>query len=556
MRSRPSHQRRSRVARRGGHARFQRQIVPTLAGALLALSAVPARAIDLGAYYDLGSDWTLRFDNTVKYSTAVRTASPSPQLLTLNTDDGDRNLRSGFISNRGDLLTQFDVGYRDYGLSASAAGWYDTVYNERNKNNSPTTANNFSTAFNDFTDATRTLHGRNLELLNAFVYGKETIASVPVSVRVGRQTSIWGESIFFGTNGIAYGQAPIDVIKAQSVPNTQFKELLLPVGQVTATAQLSPQVSLSGFYQFEWRETRIAASGSYFSVFDAIGDGAERLRFAPGAKGASLFRSTDLLGSAGDNYGLALRYRPYNDLDLGLYAVNYSDTQPFLYTAPGIGVNFARGQVGTFFQVYPRDIQAVAASASASFDTLNLAAELGARHNAPLQSSTAALTVVPGVLANNTDHPLYALGDTFHANASAIYVGPATAAWEALTWTSEVALAQVIDFTKNERAFDPTRRKTAVGLRTVFSPAYFQVLPGLDINLPIGLGWNFLGRAPTTSTFNNTGADRGGDINIGISGTYNAVWQGTLSYTRFIGPPSRNAFADRDFVSASIAYSF
>jgi hypothetical protein len=521
---------------------------------LIVASAVQAASIDVGP------DWAVRLDNTIKYSTAIRTAPQSSQLLSLNGDDGDRNFKSGVTSNRTDLLTQFDVSYRDtYGLSASAASWYDTIYNQRNLNNSPATVNAFSVPFNQFTNATNTLHGKNIELLNAFVYGKQTIGTIPISARVGRQTVIWGESLFFATNGIAYAQAPVDVIKAQSVPNTLAKELFMPVGQATVTAQLTTNLSVSGYYQFEWRETRIPASGSYFSTFDAIGDGAERLRFAPTPPGTSLFRGPDLRGQAGDNFGIGARWRPAGlDWDFGLYAAQYTDSQPFLYSAPGQGVNFAIGRVGTFFEIYPRHIQIFALSASTSINDpdVNFAGEISGRHNAPLQSSSTALTIAPGAVADNDKHPLYAIGDTLHAQVSAIVVGGATSAWDGSNWASEVAVARVLQFTENQQAFDPSRRKTAAGLRTVFSPTYFQVLPGLDISVPIGLGWNFMGRAPTTSTFNSTGADRGGDISIGITGTLDAVWQGGLSYTRYIGPPNRNGLTDRDFASLTIQRSF
>lgn len=60
---------------------------------------------------------------------------------------------------------------------------------------------------------------------------------------------IWGESLFFGANGIAGGMAPVDVVKAQSVPNTQFKEITRPVNQLSGTFQLTDDVSLGAFYQ-------------------------------------------------------------------------------------------------------------------------------------------------------------------------------------------------------------------------------------------------------------------------------------------------------------------
>jgi hypothetical protein len=542
-----------------------------LAGLALLAPAAAASAADIAPQFGLGPEWTLRVDNTVKLSTSVRTKSPDSQLLTLNGDDGDRDFRSGFITKRVDLLTQFDIAYQGFGFSGSSAAWYDAAYDGTNDNNSRATANVFSVPFNRFSHDARDLHGHRIEVLNAFLYGKFNLGETPLNIRVGRQTSIWGESLFFGTNGVANAQAPIDVVKAQGVPNTPFKELLIPVGQVTATAQLSSNLSLSGFYQFEWRKTRIAAAGSYFSTFDGVGDGAERILFNPGVGAAArgLFRGHDMNGKSGDNFGAAVHYQPTQNWDLGAYAANYTDTQPQVYSHLGVNprtfqvldpgiVNFGIGKLGEFFLVYPRNIQVYALSASTSFDhpQVNLAAEVGLRRNAPLQSTSTALTFFTGIPADGDRNPLYAVGDTLHVNVSAIQVLPATPLWGAATWTSEVAMSHVLNVTKNEAAFNPARDKTSLGLRTVFSASYFQVLPGLDVSVPIGLGVNFLGRSPTTSTFNNTGADRGGDVSIGVSGTYKAVWQGGLSYTHFVGPATRNAFADRDFLSANVQYSF
>ncbi len=71
--------------------------------------------------------------------------------------------------------------------------------------------------------------------------------------------------------------APVDVVKAQSVPNTQFKEITRPVNQLSGTYQLTDDVSVGAFYQLQWEETRLPASGSYFSTSDILGEGNERL---------------------------------------------------------------------------------------------------------------------------------------------------------------------------------------------------------------------------------------------------------------------------------------
>src|SRR5256885_2049766 len=112
-------------------------------------SLVAAASCSLAAPIDVGNpDIELRWDNTVKYTAAVRAKSQSATLINfvpppadggagpaaLTGDDGDRNFKNGGLtSNRLDLLSELDLVYRkNYGLRVSAAAWYDSVYNRSN----------------------------------------------------------------------------------------------------------------------------------------------------------------------------------------------------------------------------------------------------------------------------------------------------------------------------------------------------------------------------------------------------------------------------------------
>ena len=43
---------------------------------------------------------------------------------------------------------------------------------------------------------------------------------------------------------------------------------------------------------------------------------------------------------------------------------------------------------------------------------------------------------------------------------------------------------------------------------------------------------------------------------MGIRAVYRAVWEGSIMLTHFVGPPSRQPYADRDFISISIQRTF
>jgi hypothetical protein len=181
-----------------------------VAAAALWLLCTPAPAFDIST----GADLQLRWDNTVKYSAAWRVRDQSATLLAnVNGDDGDRNFARGLISNRLDVLSELDLTYQQVGARFAGAAWYDTLYNRSNANDSPGTANSVSVAHNGFTGATTRLHGRQAEVLDAFVFGNATLGGVPASVRLGRHTLLWGESLLMADNGISYAQAPLDAIK-------------------------------------------------------------------------------------------------------------------------------------------------------------------------------------------------------------------------------------------------------------------------------------------------------------------------------------------------------
>src|SRR5450830_505681 len=82
-------------------------------------------------------DLAIRFDNTIKYNYANRISSQNAAILkSVNNDDGDRNFNKGTVSNRVDLLTEFDLVYKkDMGMRVSAAAWYDAAYSSLDNQN-------------------------------------------------------------------------------------------------------------------------------------------------------------------------------------------------------------------------------------------------------------------------------------------------------------------------------------------------------------------------------------------------------------------------------------
>jgi len=553
-----------------------RRSLPLLHGIALAIGlqfglGSAAQAME----FDTGSDLKLRWDNTVKYNLAYRLKNPSDVLTADgNLDDGNRNFRKGVVSNRFDLLSEMDVGLKDFGARLSGAAWYDTVYNRSTDNTSPQTANSTSQPYNELPTATRNLHGRRGELLDAFVFGRIKLGDAPLTVRAGKHTLIYGESLFFGSNGIAAAQGPVDIVKLVTVPGSQFKEILRPVNQLSGVLQISNKLTLGAYYQFSWKKSLIPGAGSFLSPADFVGEGAERFiagaPIIPGGGPVAFWRGADLKAKNSGQGGAQLRWAPEgSEWEYGLYAARYHDKTPYLYLAPfaPANVNVSTGQVGTIHEVYHEGIRTYGASATTSIGQLNLAFEGSLRNNASLVSDPQAVSLAT---ADNSGNAAYAIGKTGHLQASAIYVLTETPLWDAGTFLGEIAWNRRLSVQKNAGAIDPNTTRDAAALRLIFEPSFFQVVPGLNLGVPVGLGWNFYGRS--SSIFNwNGGSSRGGDFSIGLNANYLTDWNASLSYTGYFGAADgfltpansptpmlsyKQVYKDRNFISLSLKRSF
>ncbi len=546
-----------------GAVDIKRSMIFAFATVIGAAQQAHAFEIDMG-----DPDLRVRWDNTIKYSNAWRVKDQNSKLVdgasALNQDDGDRNFDKGLISNRLDLLSEFDVTYKNFGARLSGAAWYDDVYNRSNDNSTPSRVNSYSVDYDEFTKDTRDLHGRDAEILDAFVFAKGEIAGFHTSARLGQYAMQWGESLFYGMNAIAGGMAPIDVVKGLSVPNTQFKELIRPVQQVSGQIQLTPDVSLGAYYQFKYESSRLPGAGSYFGQEDFFGEGSERLLVSdspiPGGAPIAFFHGKDKVAKDSGQGGLQLRWRT-ESVDWGLYAIRFHDKAPQFQVRPNFGaLDLETGKAGEYYMVYPEGIEAAGASFSTTVNQTNIAGEISTRWNQPLASTSNRPLLVGEAIDNDRD-PLYATGRTLHANLSWLHtLEPSFIAAES-SLIGELAWNRTLSVTKSPDAIDPNSDRDAWAFRFVYEPTYRQIFPGLDISVPMGMSYTH-GRSRAIGIA--FGADRGGDMNIGINGTYHDTWKIGLNYTHYYGAGNtgldedghytfQQALKDRDFVAFSIS---
>jgi len=533
-----------------------------IAGA--ALMAGPGWAIEL----DTGNpDWSIRFDNTIKGGLIYRTQAADPALVdsfsatgapqAINFNAGDDNFRSrGFVSKRIDLLSEFDAVYKkDFGLRLSAAAWYDAAYRGATAAADPV---NGQTPSNEFPESTRKLAGRKAEVLDAFVFGSSDLGEGRrLTARLGRHALVYGESLFFGDNGIARAQGPNDIFKLLSSPNAQFKEIIRPVPQVSTQLQLSSDLSLGAYYQFRWEADRLPPAGSYFSTANIPWDSSQPeligIPAGPIAGNYVLTPSGDTKPRNSGQFGAQLKWR-IADTDLGFYAAKYHDKGGQLYSR----LNLFNPAASDWYYAFPEDIKTAGVSASRSVGDFNFAGEASVRWNMPLRSTN---MVYPGV----APEPRYATGRTAHVNFSWLAsLGQSFLARES-SLLGEIAWNRVLKTDDPDGELDTGRTRSATAMQMVFSPTYRQALPGLDINVPVGLRYTLDGRSSVTAW----DASHNGFATLGIEGNYLGVWQFTATYTHFIGKAvpfvdfsqnnvygQGNPMADRNNIAVSLRRTF
>lgn len=558
----------------GNMPRHQNPYGRTVAATAIALfismgidGAAQAAPIETG-----NPDIAIYFDNTLKYSLGWRVEDPSAHVadnsigVQANTNDGDLNFDKGLISNRVDLLSEFGLTYkRDFGFRVSAAAWYDDVYMGKNDNPGAlggALVNTTSVPFNRFSDEAEDLHGQNAELLDAFVFGKVAIGDAGLNLRAGRFTQLYGESLFFGSNGIAAAQTSLDLVKALSVPNSRFQEILRPVGQVSGQLQLSSELSIGAYYQLEWRKTRLPAAGSYFSFADFVDDGGETLILGPGAVA---HRGSDKDARDQGQGGAQIRWTP-GDVEYGLYVANFHDKIPQFYVRPG--VNATPGTIGDYLQVFGEDIFTVGASASTLIGDTNVAGEISFRDNMPLVASGNTVIIPGNTTADGGNNPAFPVGRTLHANLSAISVFNESLLWDGASIIGEFAYNNRLTVDKNRDQLDPLATRDAGAIQFIFTPEYFQVLPGVDLQLPIGVSYGLFGRSSVNGVL--FPSEQGGVISLGVKADYQKTWQASLSFAHYYGSEGsivrydtavpelsyENFHGDRDFIALSIQRTF
>ncbi len=525
----------------------------------LVLAAAPALAMQLYDGTTQGNNWEVSLDTTLSYTGMYRIGEPSTVLengvingeANINGNDGDANFRHGIVANLFEILPVLDIKNSDFGMHFSGEYFVNTVYLQHNQNNQPGyTINSYTSCRTCFNPASAAAEGHNGRMLDAFVYNSWHFGNdQEITLKAGKQTLFWGQSLFFGSDGISGGQAPIDAVSAQNIVNAQSQQTYLPVGQVVATYKPNLTYTLQAYYQFEWEPDSLQGVGSFFSGSDLTGPGANLFIPPPfGVFGIALPRLKALTPeSQNGQFGVSVQAQ-YGNYDLGLFVLRFDSKTP----TPQFFTN------GSGFRyIFPRDIWIYGGSLGTTVGATQIGAELSLHSHTPLVGNGA---VISGDANSN---PGYPVGDALVGLVNFIYGSPSLPFDPGgITAVGELCYTNTFHVTRNPQDLQPGRSRESLSMGGDLIPTYNEVLPFLQLTFPVGLiGYTAAGNSEFDSTLNHGTAT---EFDVGIGATYRSVWTASLTYVAPFGkvtanstlPESGSGTVDRKYLELNIQRTF
>ena len=454
------------------------------------------------------------------------------------------------------------------------------------------------------------------EILDAYVFTDWYLGDVPLSVRYGQQVLSWGESTFIqgGINTIN----PVDV-PAFRAPGSELKDALLPVEMFYMSAGVTENVTLEAFVQTDWAPVRPDDCGTFFSTNDFAGDGCGPVLLAGQLPDSQAYsqgfiapRLGDVEADSKDQFGIAMRwYVPaLNDSELGFYYIKYNSRLPYVSGT----IKEENGNFPSYFIEYPENINLYGISINTNTPGgWSLGAEYSYRDNVPLQWNAFELIYGGIQLANPDGSPVSKLEQQRIAEAGGVLAPGSRVSGNDRFGVSQAQFTLI-------KFFDQVMGASRLSLITEFGATYIHDLPGLDearygrsgtfglgtlptnaggtivdvcaagvninasnctndgfttdfswgyrsrlvwsypnafagINLSPQLAWSHdvEGYSPQPGGAFNEGSKA---LGLSLEAVYQNRITGNIGYTNFFGGKPYNELTDRDYVTASVSYSF
>ena len=556
--------------------------------ATILLAAISTSAV---AYQvETSPEWQVRWDNTVRYNAMFRVEDQDSELVNGPLfDDATLSFDKGLVSNRLDLLSELDVIWNDrYGFRISGTAWYDSVYNKGNDHPPRSlTWGSPSAPVGEFTKYARDLHGRDAELLDAFAFANFQLGNTDLGFRAGRHTLYWGQSLLAtgALHGVAGAMAPIDAIKAFTVPGAQAQELFMPTTKLSASWQATPELSLNAYYSFEFREHRLPAVGTYANPGEHFTNDAEFAALVPVPPIGLVYgmRGDQSKDPGAGEYGIALEYYASGiDMEFGAYYLNYYDKLPHgliaeanLLQLPeflgGLGGPLSGDLLppnnvsfGRFKWTYKDDIDLFGLSFAKELWGISFGGDLVYRQNVALNPDAGAVFLgrvsLPPVLDSgfdDFDESNYGgpVGDTMHLVLNAFGLLGTNALWDGGSYIVELTAASLRKVSAYEEFLNANveKDKIATTIGVNFNPEWYQVFPSIDLKVPLSISYGLQNFSPLALS----GNEKVGNAAIGLNFLYKQKWSFDLKYSNGFGPVENGATTrDRDFISLTAQVTF
>jgi len=485
-------------------------------------------------------DLEVKWDNSFRVNAAWRVEEIDDAMGdNWQYDESEYKFEQGdMFAQRLDVYSELDVVWRgDYGARMSVAGWYDHAYQDTDVKQNPALANLPSSYYGkEYSSLVRNYYrGPYGEVLDAFVFANHSIGDVALSLKAGQLTTFWGMAVFY-QGGIAQSQHPIDGRKGAASPGSEVKELFLPLSQVDLQVQLAPTISAEVQYYLDWANTRAPEGGTYLGPADLTLQGPDQSGGDP-ALGQNLPRHTALTpDDQQGNWGVNFRFNPelLRGQTVGIYYREFDEKIPWLF----IVTPASRQQPKPFGYraVYAENTRLAGVSFDGSVGQWAVGAEIGYHMNTGLKS-------VGFAVADEG-----ARGDTWHALVNGIYLLDRNAFWDAGNMVVELTYDRLDDVTENEDLFvrvdhgsnctigragppgswkDGCATRDAIGLGVRISPQWLQVMPSLDVTLPMSYQTGLDGNSAITSYGVNQEA---ATLSLGVQLDYKVIHRITVTY--------------------------
>jgi len=542
------------------------------AAAVLALAAcAQAGAADI----DTGNtDLTMRLDTTVRFNFAERVQARDTKIgNSAIADEGTYSFdKDQAVAERFDVLSEFDLVWKKrFGARVSGTAWRDFAYGATSQSNPnppfsaiPSYPNHVYSPY-----IQRFYAGPSGEFLDAFVFGGTDIGDVPVQAKLGRHTVYWGESLLLNGNlhSVAYAQNPLDLQKGFATPGVEAKELFRPLNQLSMQAQVSNELSLAGQYMLEWESFRYPEGGTYLGPVDFAFNGPQRQFISAGLGFAA--HGPDAQPKQHGEWGLSARWSPeWLDGTLGFYVRDFADKMPQSF------ITKVAPKASQYNLIYADGIKLYGVSLAKSIMGVSVGAEASIRRNTPLSAQV--LGISPGLPAQGeTKGPR---GDTAHALVNAIGTIAKTPVFDSASWMAELTWSEYTKVRSGADLFNAVGYKPCVGkdmwdgcsthsyvgIGAGFTPNWFQVVPGVDLSMPLTYSVGLKGNAATVFG----GNEKMGNLSAGFGLDLQQRYRIDIKYVGFVGAykdngtavTSQNGFTtllkDRGFMSFTFKTTF